>query len=180
MKPGLSEITIRTDLRPGDLGYIIHLHGAFYGREYGYSIRFETYVALGVHEFYEHYDPARDRFWMCEHEGRIIGSLLLMHRGEEAAQLRYFMVLPEYRGVGLGKRLMELFVAFLEERGYRSAYLWTVDELPVAAALYRRYGFRLTEEKPSTAFGKPLREQRYDLLLEPGGGGGVPGLKPSR
>ncbi len=41
----------------------------------------------------------------------------------------------------------------------------TVEELPVATALYRRYGFKLTAEKPSTAFGQPLREQRYDLLL---------------
>ena len=50
---------------------------------------------------------------------------------------------------------------------YCSAYLWTVDELPAAASLYRRNGFKLTEEKPSAAFfGKPLREQRYDLILK--------------
>jgi N-acetylglutamate synthase-like GNAT family acetyltransferase len=165
MKPSLQEITIRTDLRPGDLGYVIYLHGSFYGKEYGYGIQFEAYVALGLHEFYEHYDPQRDRFWICEHQGRIIGCLLLMHRGEDSAQLRYFMVLPEYQGIGLGKRLMELFMEFLRRRGYRSAYLWTVNELPVAAALYRRHGFRPTEEKPSTAFGKPLREMRYDLFL---------------
>ncbi len=44
------------------------------------------------------------------------------------------------------------------------------DGLPAAAALYRRYGFRLTEEKPSTAFGRPLREQRYDLVVSSAGG----------
>ncbi len=166
MSAALSDIVIRTELRPGDLGYVTYLHGSFYGKEYGYGIAFEAYVAQGLHEFYERYDPARDRFWLCEHQGRIIGSLLLMHRGEDAAQLRYFMVLPDYQGIGLGKRLMELFMAFLRERGYRSAYLWTVSELPAAAALYRRHGFRLTEEKPSTAFGKPLTEQRYDLVLD--------------
>ncbi len=162
----ISDIEIRTDLRPGDLGYVMYLHGSFYGREYGYGVSFESYVAAGLHEFYEQYDPARDRFWLCEHQGRIIGSLLLMHRGAEAAQLRYFMVLPEYQGIGLGKRLMELAMAFFRAQGYRSAYLWTVDELPVAAALYRRHGFSLTEEKPSTAFGKALREQRYDLVAK--------------
>ncbi len=160
------DVSIRTDLRPGDIGMVVHLHGAFYGREYGYGIQFETYVAQGLHEFYAQYDPARDRVWICEHASRIIGSLLLMHRGPDCAQLRYFLVLPEFQGIGLGKRLMELFMGFLTERGYRSAYLWTVDELPVAAALYRRFGFRLTEEKPSAAFGKPLHEQRYDLVLE--------------
>ena len=167
MNAALSDIVIRTDIRPGDLGYMVYLHGSFYGRNYGYGIQFETYVAQGIHEFYAQYDPARDRVWLCEHRQGIIGSLLLMHRGPDAAQLRYFMVLPEYQGIGLGSRLMELFMEFLRSGGYRSAYLWTVNELPAAAALYRRHGFRLTEERPSTSFGKPLVEQRYDLVFEP-------------
>jgi peptidyl-dipeptidase Dcp len=165
MKPNLQDITIRTELRPGDIGAVIHLHGSYYGREHGFGIQFETYVALGLHEFYAHYDPARDRFWLCEDRGRLIGCLLLMHRPDEAAQLRYFLVMPEYRGIGLGRRLMELFMQCVAECRYRSVYLWTVDELPAAAALYRRFGFRLTEEKPSTEFGKPLTEQRYELPM---------------
>jgi len=162
----LEDITIRTELKPGDIGYVIYLHGVLYGGEYGYGIGFETYVAAGLQEFYQAYDPGRDRAWICEHEGTMVGFLLLMHRGNETAQLRYFLVRPEYRGIGLGKRLMELFMQFLEECNYRSAYLWTVDELPAAASLYKRHGFRLTEEKPSAPFfGKPLREQRYDVVL---------------
>ena len=101
----------------------------------------------------------------------MVGFLLLMHRGVDTAQLRYFLVRPEYRGLGLGKLLMELFMQFLRQCGYRSAYLWTVDELPAAASLYKRHGFTLTDEKPSAPFfGKPLREQRYDLVVtsEPG------------
>lgn len=163
----LDDITIRSDLRPGDIGSVVHLHGALYGSEYGYGIGFEAYVALGLHEFYQNYDANRDRVWICEDDGAMVAFLLLMHRQDNAAQLRYFLVRPEYRGIGLGKRLMELFMQFLGECGYRSAYLWTVDELPAAASLYRRHGFVLTEEKPASAFfGKPLREQRYDLVME--------------
>jgi GNAT superfamily N-acetyltransferase len=165
MKPKLADIDIRTDLRLGDIGCIIQMHATLYGSECGYGIQFETYVALGLHEFYAAYDTGRDRVWICEHGDRMVGSMLLMHRGSDTAQLRYFLIRPEYRGIGLGKCLMDLWMQFLRERGYRSAYLWTVDELPVATALYRRYGFTLTEEKPSTAFGKALREQRYDFLL---------------
>ena len=165
MKPKLADIDIRTDLRLGDIGCIIQMHATLYGSEYGYGIQFETYVALGLHEFYAAYDTGRDRVWICEHGDRMVGSMLLMHRGSDTAQLRYFLIRPEYRGIGLGKCLMDLWMQFLRERGYRSAYLWTVDELPVATALYRRYGFTLTEEKPSTAFGKALREQRYDFVL---------------
>jgi GNAT superfamily N-acetyltransferase len=87
-----------------------------------------------------------------------------MHRGE-AAQLRYFILAPAYRGIGLGKKLMELYMDFLRQAGYQSSYLWTTNELPAAISLYKRYGFVLTDEKPSDAFGKPVIEQRYELLL---------------
>jgi peptidyl-dipeptidase Dcp len=159
----LNDIQIRTDLRPGDIGYVIHLHGRLYNVEYGYGVGFEAYVALGLHEFYKQYDPETNRVWICEHAGKMIGFLLLMNRGK-AAQLRYFIIEPAYRGIGLGKKLMELYLAFLKDCKYESSYLWTTDELPAAASLYTRHGFRLTEEKPSDAFGKPLKERRYDLL----------------
>jgi GNAT superfamily N-acetyltransferase len=156
------EITIRTELRPGDIGYITYLHGALYAEEYQYGIPFETYVAVGLNEFYQQYDASRDRVWICEHGKKIVGFLLLMHRGE-AAQLRYFLLKPAYRGLGLGKKLMELYMDFYRKAGYSSSYLWTTNELPAAASLYTRYGFKLAEEKESGAFGKLLKEQKYEL-----------------
>jgi peptidyl-dipeptidase Dcp len=165
-KPNLSlgDISIRTELQPGDLGYVIYMHGALYSREYHFGLQFEPYVAKGLCEFYENYNPERNRVWVCEHNNRIIGFLLLMDRGR-AAQLRYFLIEPEYRGIGLGSRLLGLYLDFLQACGYKETYLWTTHELATAAALYKRAGFMLTEEKESTAFGKPLTEQRYDLVL---------------
>jgi N-acetylglutamate synthase-like GNAT family acetyltransferase len=160
----LENISIRTELKPGDMGYVIYLHGKLYKKEYNYEIQFENYVAKGLCEFYEKYKPERNRVWVCEHDSRIIGFLLLMDRGK-AAQLRYFLIEPEYRGIGLGSKLMGLYMDYLQECGYKESYLWTTHELNTAAFLYKRIGFKLTEEKESTAFGKPLREQRYDLVL---------------
>jgi peptidyl-dipeptidase Dcp len=158
------DISIRTQFKPGDIGYIIHMHGALYGKEYGYGVQFETYVAKGLCEFYEKYDPQKNRVWICESQEKIIGFLLLMDRGE-SAQLRYFLIEPEYRGIGLGSKLMSLYMEFLRECGYQRSYLWTTHELTTAANLYTRFGFQLTEEIESTSFGKPLREQRYDLVI---------------
>ena len=157
-------INIRSTLIPGDIGYVIHMHGALYYKEYGYGVLFETYVAKGLCEFYDHYHPERERAWVCEDDQRMIGFLLLLDRGK-AAQLRYFLIEPAYRGIGLGSKLLGLYMAFLREAGYGESYLWTTHELTQAARLYLRAGFKLTEEKESTAFGKPLKEQRYDLHL---------------
>ena len=162
MKLSLDDITIRTTLQPGDIGYITYMHGALYKKEYDYGIQFEAYVAEGLCEFYHNYDAQQDCVWIAEHNNRIVGFLLLMHR-DKSAQLRYFIIAPAYRGVGLGKKLMDLYMQFLKQHGYTSSYLWTTSELPAAASLYRRHGFELVEEKPSDAFGKAVVEQKYEL-----------------
>ena len=161
----LNDISIRTDIRPGDLGYVIFRHGVLYSKEYNYGVSFETYVAAGLYEFYKSYDSKKDRAWICGHENKIVGFLLLMHRENNAAQLRYFYLEPEYRGIGLGKKLMQLYTNFLKEKKYASSFLWTTKELYAAASLYKKFGFTLTEEVDSTAFGKPVKEQRYDLNI---------------
>lgn len=163
--PTLKDILIRTNLLPGDLGYIIYLHGKLYKEEYQYGIEFEAYVASGLLEFQHQYDPEIDRVWVCEHDERVVGFLLLMHRERSQAQLRYFLIQPEYRGMGLGKTMMGLFINFLRDHHYQSAYLWTTSELQTAASLYTRHGFVLSEEKLTDAFGKEVTEQRYDLFL---------------
>ena len=160
----LKDITIRTNLEPGDMGFVIFSHGELYKKEYNYGIAFEHYVAKGMREFYESYNPERSRVWVCEHHGKRIGFLLLMDRGK-TAQLRYFLIDPAYRGIGLGKKLMQLYMDFLKKKEYQSSYLWTTNELPTAASLYLRHGFQLVEEKTSSEFGKPLIEQKYELTL---------------
>ena len=161
----IDDITIRTTLQPGDLGYVIYRHGKLYQEEYAYGVWFEAYVAGGLFEFYKSYSPEKDRVWVCEHKNHIVGFLLLMHRENNAAQLRYFYLEPAYRGIGLGKKLMSLYMDFLGTCGYSSSFLWTTHELDTAASLYKRHGFHLAEEKESTAFGKVLKEQRYELVI---------------
>ena len=114
----LKDISIRTDLRPGDIGYVTYMHGSLYHKEYNYGLQFEQYVAKGLCEFYEKYNPERNHIWACEHNDRMIGFLLLMDRGH-AAQLRYFLIEPEYRGIGLGSQLMRLYMDFLHKCAYK-------------------------------------------------------------
>ena len=161
----LNDISIRTELRPGDIGGILSMHGRLYYKEFGYTGSFEMYVAQSLVEFVELYHPERNRIWVCEHRDRMIGTLVLLDRGE-VAQLRYFLLEPEYRGFGLGSKLLDQFMECLHLCSYKSSYLWTTEQQLTAAKLYKRYGYELTEEKSSTAFGVSLIEQRYDLILD--------------
>jgi len=161
----LEDIIIRTELQPGDIGCVVYMHGHLYKKEYGYGISFEAYVAMGLYEFYKSYDAEKDGVWIAEHNGQIVGFLLLMHRENNEAQLRYFILKPAYRGIGVGKKLAALFIEHLKQKGYQSSFLWTTNELFTAAHIYKKMGYTLTEEVESTAFGKPLKEQRYDLVL---------------
>jgi len=63
----INEITIRTDLKPGDIGYVTFLHGILYSKEYSHGIEFESYVAAGLHEFFQQYNASNNRVWICEH-----------------------------------------------------------------------------------------------------------------
>lgn len=160
----LSSIHIRTELNPGDAAEVTRLHGRIYTQEYLFGPGFEQYVAEAFAEFERQYNPDRNRVWACEHDGKLIGYLVLMDRGS-AAQLRLFILESAYRGIGLGKHLMNLFMDFARACKYKTCYLWTTDELQAAASLYKRHGFLLTETKPSTSFGKSLVEHRYDVTL---------------
>ncbi len=161
----INDISIRTDLQPGDIGYVIFMHGHLYKKEFDYGLQFEQYVASGLIEFYNQFDPEKDKVWICEHQNKIIGFMLLMHRPDNAAQLRYFILEQPYRGIGLGKKLMNLFMQHLKSKAFKYAYLLTTQEQEAAIALYKKHGFTLTEKRSAAIFGKPLNEEKYELQL---------------
>jgi len=160
----INDIAIRSDIKESDFDSIVSLHADLYSKEYGYGINFEKHVNEGLKLFLDNYNPEKERIWIAEHIGKFIGIVLLQDRGNDIAQLRYFLIHPDYRGIGLGKRLLELFFDLYKEKNYKNCYLWTTHELSDAAILYKKFGFTLTEEVDSEAFGKKLKEQRYDLI----------------
>ncbi len=162
--PSPEPVTLRTNLEPGDLGAIVHLHGTLYAREYGFDPTFEAYVAGPLAEFVRA-GSDRERLWIAERDGRLVGCVAITAAAPEMAQLRWFLVDPSARGAGRGKRLLNEAVAFSRERGYRTIILWTVSALTAAAHLYRSAGFRKVEEKPGRMWGVDVVEEKYELGL---------------
>lgn len=158
-------LAVRTEWKPGDLGQVISLHGVCYAQEYGLDHTFEGYVAAGLGEFAKAFDERRDCLWLAGDKHQILGAVAIAGLPDQTAQLHWFLVHPEARGQGLGRKLLCAALAFCRARGYHSVFLWTISELGGAARLYREAGFRLTEQKTHVIWGGLRTEQRYELTL---------------
>lgn len=157
---------IRHHLKPGDLGSVIQLHGTLYANEYNLDQTFEGYVAAGMGEFAKQFDGNKDFAAIVEDDaGKIVGSVFIMGLADQTAQLRWFLLDPKARGVGLGKKLLNEAIEFCRARKFKSVCLWTIGELKTAASLYRSAGFTLTEENAREIWGGVRKEQRYDLIF---------------
>src|SRR3972149_7213218 len=156
---------IRHHIKPGDIGYLTYLHGILYAKECGYGQTFEAYVAGGLAEFVQSFSPDKDRIWLAEIKGRIIGSIAIVGHSKVDAQLRWFLVHPDYRRLGIGKELLKDALQFCKERKYKPIFLWPASELVEAGHLYTRFGFSKTEEKMHEIWGKKITEERYELCL---------------
>lgn len=161
----LANIVIRSNWHAEDLKAIIDLHGLLYAQEYGLDKSLEEYVATSCAQFKNSYNPQKDALWLAEKEGNIIGSIGIVGQGEGVAQLRWFLVHPDYRGQGLGRTLLQRALDFCRQVPYRLIYLWTFSELKVAAHLYCSAGFQIKEKITHQIWGRLLTEEKYELLL---------------
>ena len=155
---------MRHDLHPGDIGYLIYMHGIFHALEQGWDHTFEVYVAVPLAEFAQS-KSSREKIWILEEGDRIAGSVAIVKRTEEEAQLRWLLLEPEIRGRGIGKWLVEEALDFSRISGYESIFLWTVETLYIAANLYRSVGFVQRERLTHEIWGSTVTEVKYELPL---------------
>jgi ribosomal protein S18 acetylase RimI-like enzyme len=156
---------LRTNILPGDIGWIIHRHGVIYARERGFDARFEAYVAEPLGRMVRSQSP-HERIWIAESGEKIVGCIAVVAASPLIAQLRWFFVEPEARGRGIGKQLLQRAVAFARQTGYDSIVLWTEKELVAAAHLYQSAGLTKVEERTSQEWGVEVVEEKYAMPLE--------------
>jgi DNA-binding MarR family transcriptional regulator/GNAT superfamily N-acetyltransferase len=152
--------------QPGDIGWVVHRHGVLYAQEYGYDERFEALVAEIAAKFIQEFDGKRERCWIAEKDGEIVGSVFLVKQSKTVAKLRLLLVEPAARGLGIGKRLVDECVRFARQAGYRKITLWTQSELRAARGIYEKAKFRLVGKKRHSDWGKDdLVAETWELVL---------------
>lgn len=152
-------------LRPGDLGWVVHRHGALYWQEYGWDEQFEALVARIVADYVDRGARERQNAWIAEVDDRPSGCVFCTRKDDVTAQLRLLLVEPSARGRGVGSRLVEECLRFARAAGYQRMALWTNDVLRDARRLYERAGFTLNREEAHRSFGRDLVGQHWSRPL---------------
>src|SRR5947207_1728602 len=162
----LYELAHREKPTATELGRDLGLDAGYLSRILrGYAAQFEALVRGMVGRFVQRFDQTRERCWIAEQDGAVVGSVFLVARSRTAAQLRLLLVEPQARGSGLGTRLVDECVRFARRVGYRTLMLWTQSELSAARRLYQAAGFRVVRKERNHSFGKALVSETWQLDL---------------
>ena len=155
--------------RPGALGRVAEMHAEYYHRHWGFGLFFEAKVATELAEFLRRFEKGRDGFWTLLKEERVEGAIAIdgLKAGTDGAHLRWFIVSPELKGSGWGRRLITEAVAFCDRQAYQRIGLWTFAGLDTARHLYEAFGFHLVFQEEGKQWGTPVVEQRFERTLQP-------------
>jgi len=151
-----SDFTIQKGYIPGLMGRVGELHAQYYVGGLGWSMAFDLLVLKGLTEFLDGYDSSQDLILSAWVNGEAVGSIMILGRnfGPDGAQLRFFLVSPQCRGMGIGKALVKHAMSWCQQMGFPKVHLWTVDNLTQSRKLYEQAGFRVVE---------CIRDDRYSV-----------------
>ena len=164
----MGPISIRNEIRTGDVERIIRLHVDLFGREHGLDATFADHIRGPLTAFIDRRSP-RERLWIAERDGVLVGCAGLFTSSDEpvgkVSQLRWFLVDPSVRGEGLGTRLLSETIAFSRQHQYTRMILWTLTSLLPAIRLYVKAGFAPVEQRPGHRWSRDVVEEKYELEL---------------
>lgn len=112
---------------------------------------------LEVETMSQYYDDqCASRYFIAKLEGKIVGGGGIaafdidngsMGSNQNICELRKLFLLPQGRGLGLGKKLAEACLHYAKSKGYTHCYLDTLSNMQAAIMLYEKLGF-VHLEKP--------------------------------
>lgn len=125
--------------------------------EFGANHPGTVYYDESTDHLFELFQKPGSVYYVAEIAGKILGGGGIFPSDgldKDTCELVKMYLLPEGRGQGLGKSLIEKALAFAKEAGYKKVYLETMPELKKAMSVYEKFGFKyLTGPMGNTGHG---------------------------
>ncbi len=151
---------------PGDLGWLIGLHGAWYAEHKGFDLTFEHTVAGIVANIAPRIAPPRVTILVARDAAGPLSTLTADADDPDTVgrgHIRIVITEPRAQGRGLAKRLLAMGLDNLRVAGAPGAYLDTFAGLDAARRVYDKAGFKLVSEADGDTWGTRVSEQRFEL-----------------
>lgn len=83
-------------------------------------------------------------FWVVEYQGELVGTAAYypVKRGEKAVEVRKMYLLPQARGKGLGRFLLQELEKAIATRQFKQIWVETASVLKEAVQLYEKSGYQ--------------------------------------
>jgi ribosomal protein S18 acetylase RimI-like enzyme len=160
------EVEIRSGGSAEDVNDVVRINGAVFEREYGIDASFASDMAVHLAELRRSGWPGDgEGLWMAELDERVVGAITLRDLGGGLARLGDLALLPEARGSGAGRRLVETVLEAARAAPYERIELVTFSDLAAARELYHRAGFRMASSEHVLRWGRELDWERWELAL---------------
>lgn len=112
--------------------------------EFGANHPGTVYYDPTTDALYELFQKEGSAYFVAEMNGEIIGGGGIYPTDglpADTCELVKMYLLPQARGAGLGRTLIEKCIATAREKGYKKIYLETMPELKQALSIYAKFGF---------------------------------------
>lgn len=112
--------------------------------EFGANVPGTVYFDPTTDTLFELFQTPKAAYFVAEIDGKILGGGgIYPTEGlpENTCELVKMYLLPEGRGVGLGRTLIERCLETAFEYGFQQVYLETLPELNLAVKVYEKFGF---------------------------------------
>lgn len=96
-----------------------------------------------LEDMFSVYNNGRSQYWVIELDGKVVGGggFAPLAGMPEVCELQKMYFLPETRGKGLAKKLVNMSMEKAKALGYQHMYLETTECLNAAVKLYEKLGF---------------------------------------
>lgn len=138
----LSAITIRP-IAPGDNARLAHIVRTTLA-EFGANKPGTVYFDPTTDALYQLFQQPRSVYYVAEKEGIIVGGGgIYPTQGlpPDTCELVKMYLIPEARGIGLGRQLIEKNLQYAKDQGFQYVYIETMPELKNALKAYEKLGF---------------------------------------